>query len=44
MDSRAILPIKVPVTIGTMLNLYQAKFKINSVSVRVNKAYNWMPV
>ena len=27
-----------PVTIDTMLNLYRAKFKINSVSVRVNKA------
>ena len=34
MDSRLILPV----TIGTVLNLYRAEFKINLVSVRVNKA------
>ena len=38
MGLEAILPAKVPITIGTMLNLYRAEFKINSVSVRVNKA------
>ena len=43
MGSRPILPVKVPVTIGTMLNLYQAEFKINSVSVRVNKALECLP-
>ena len=38
MGLEPILPVKVPVTIGTMLNLYRAEFKINLVSVRENKA------
>ena len=38
MGSRSILPIIVTIIIDTMLKLYRAKFKINSVSVRVNKA------
>ena len=32
------MAIGLPVTISTILNLYQAEFKINSVSVRVKKA------
>ena len=38
MGSRPILTAKVPISIGTMLNLYWVEFKIESVSVRVNKA------
>ena len=38
MGSRPILHVKVPITIDTMLNLYRAEFKINSVSLHVNKA------
>ena len=38
MGSRPIRPVKVSVTIDTMLNLYWAEFKIKLVSVRVNKA------
>ena len=41
MGLESILPIKLPVTIGTVLNLYRAEFKINSESVRVNKAQRY---
>ena len=33
---RPILPVEVPVTISTMLKLYWAEFKINSVLIVVN--------
>ena len=42
MGSTPILPEFQPITIATMLNLYKAEyraeFKINSVSIHVNKA------
>ena len=34
MRSTPILPIKVPVTIGTMLNLYQAEYRAEFKLIR----------